>query len=571
MCKLLPAVALVVLAVPSAAWAQPDAQKPAEPPALPSANPEVVPSATPAGVPEQPAAPDTNVPVAQAAGPTPEDHARIDNSPAAHDGHPLAGFHGGIFFLRDHHDNFNLYVGGRLQLDFYSYMGAGVPETPLKPTLFIRRLRPEISGEILGHWRFMLAGDFGTTAIDNPRGTNQTLASAPGTVPTGTSARFAAADSPRVSAAITDGFINYRQGSLFNVQIGQYDAPFMLENRTSDKYIPFMERSLAVRAVGIPTNKEIGAMFWGETKDKFVFYSFGPFMGDGQNRTNVDSRFDVMGRAFVHPLANAEMEKGNPLKDLQVGGSFRYGSRDKSWVDYDYSGMSTQGAYTFWSPTYGGANGNTHVIPSGDQMAFAGELRVPVSRFDLTGELVYIKNNTREAIEGFQATNSERFGEMKGISYYAQLGYWATGKRDINGAQGYENPGKLDWSKEDPVEPARALQLLVKWEQIMLSYASASRGGAPDTRNIDGDIKVNAVSLGMNYWATKHVRLTLNYVYNMFPDSAPFRATAPGAPQQTSANRAMAPGNTIGTGINDRGRDNAQDLHEILARFAIAL
>jgi hypothetical protein len=295
-------------------------------------------------------------------------------------------------------------------------------------------------------------------------------------------------------------------------------------------------------------------------------------MGDGQNRPNVDSRFDVFGRVFAHPLVLVDgVKKDDPLKDMQIGGSFHYGSRDKDFVYYDYPGISTQGQYTFWAPTYTGANGATHIIPSGDQLGFAGELRVPISRFDVTGELVYIKNNTREALEGLQATNSERFGDIHGVAYYAMLGFWAFGKRDINGVPGYGNPPRLDWSKSDPVIPDQALQLLAKFEQVSLTYSSASRTGVVDAKNIDGDIKANAIELGANFWATKHVRLSLNYVYNWFPDSAPTSATAPGGPVQSSTNRALAPGNTLAKGIDDRARDNAQDLHEILARFAIAL
>jgi hypothetical protein len=278
-----------------------------------------------------------------------------------------------------------------------------------------------------------------------------------------------------------------------------------------------------------------------------------------------------MGRLFIHPLATTNIEKSNPIKDLQIGGSFRYGSRDKKWVDYDYPAMTTQGAFAFWSPTYGGTNGTTHIIPSGDQIAAAGELRIPFDRFDITSEFLYIKNNTREAVEGYQATNSERFGGISGISYYAQLGYWIYGKRDINGLPGYENPPSLNWSMPDPVEPATAVQLLAKWEQVSLKYESASRGGAADAKNIDGDIKMNALSFGINYWATKHIRLTLNYIYNQFPDSGPVKASQPGGNVQTSTNRAQAPGNTIGAGIDDAQRDNAHDLHEILARFAVAL
>ncbi len=521
------------------------------------------------GSPESPAG--YNVPLGQGESVSARERARVDDSPSAADGHPLAGYHNGLFYLRDHHDNFHLYIQGRSQIDFYSYLGGGVPETTLKPTLFLRRVRPEISGEFLGHWRFMIAGDFGATAIDNPRGTNETSAASPGAPPTSSTGKFASAQTTRFQAAASDVFINYRQSSIFNIMIGQMDAPFMMENRTSDKYIPFMERSLAVRAIGVPTNKEIGAMFWGETGNRLFYYSVGPYNGDGQNKPNVDARFDLFSRVVLHPLATTDLAKDNPLKDMQVGASFHYGSRDKKWVDYDYPTMTTQGSYAFWSPTYAGTSGTTHILPAGDQVGVAAELRVPIDRFDLTGELVYVKNNTREAIEGFQFTNSERFGDISGVSYYAMVGYWLLGKRDVNGVPGYGNPPRLDWSKSDPREPNQAVQLLAKWEQVSLKYDSASRAGVADAKNADGDIKVNAFSLGVNYWATKHVRLSLNYVYNQFPDSAPVKATAKDGPQQSSKNRALAPGNTIGTGLDDGARDNAHDVHEILARFAIAL
>lgn len=512
------------------------------------------------------------MPLAQQPDATADEHARIDNSPSAHDGHPLAGYHNGLFFLRDHHDNFHLYIQGRSQIDFYSFLGGGVPQTTLKPTLFIRRVRPEITGEFLGHWRFMIAGDFGATAIDNPKGTNETSAASPNSAPTATSARFATAETTRFQAAPSDVFINYRNHSIFNIMIGQMDAPFMMENRTSDKYIPFMERSLPVRAVGIPSNKEIGGMFWGETENRLFYYSVGPYMGDGQNRPNVDSRFDIFGRTFVHPLAVADLPKSNAIRDLQIGASVHYGSRDKQWVNYDYPGLSTQGQYTFWSASYTGVNGPTHITPSGDQIGFAGELRVPVENFDFTSELVYIHNNTREYLEG-TPQNSERFGTMKGYSYYLMAGYWLFGARDINGVPGYGNPPRLDWSKVDPVTPDQALQLLVKWEQVHLNYASASRGNVHgiDTKGIDGDILADAISFGANYWATKHVRLSLNYVWNHFPGSSPTSASEPGGPVQSSAQRALAPGNTLAKTVDDGARDNAHTLHEILARIAIAL
>ncbi len=233
--------------------------------------------------------------------------------------------------------------------------------------------------------------------------------------------------------------------------------------------------------------------------------------------------------------------------------------------------MTTQGGYAFWQPTYSGAGGQTHIIPAGDQFDGAAELRIPVWLLDFTGEFVYIDNGTREAIEGFEATNSERFGAMKGWSYYVQLGVWPFGKRDINGLPGYDGPAHVDFSKADPVEPAFALQLLAKWEQIGLNYASASRSGKADSKNVDGSIKVDAFSLGANFWVTKHVRFTANYVATLFPGSAPVKPTTAKSPAQTSAQRAIAPGNTLNPGVDDAARNTADIVHEFLFRVGVAL
>lgn len=582
--RALGALAALLCALPAIAHAQapePVAPTHTEPPTTPPgpAKPrdaETPPTVTPAvdGAPKSAPAPPPIRPVAvdtapaakardaKALAPSPDDSA------LAKDGHPLAGWHNGLVFFRDYNDNFRVYLQGRAQIDAYTYFGPGVSDTTLKPTIFLRRIRPEITGELFHHFSFMLSGDFGATGLDNPKGTNEVSAASPGKALSDTSGRYASAQTVRFSAAPTDVFLNFKAHALFNAQIGQFDAPFTMENRTSDKYIPFMERSLAVRAVGIPTNKELGLMFWGEMENKLFYYSVGVFNGDGQNRLNTDARADGMARVFVHPLATVLK---NEMKDIQVGGSMRYGSRDQKFSEYDYSALSTQGNYTFWSPTYSGTKGNIHILPSGAQFGAAAELRVPVSIIDVNSELVYVKNDTRESVEGFQTTNTERLGAVDGYSYYVEVGVWAYGKRDINGMLGYENPSHLDFSKPDAADPPHALQFLVKWEQVKLRYASASRGGAVDPKGIDGDIKANAFSLGANYWFTKHVRFTTNYVLNHFPGSEPVKATAAEGPVQTADQRALAPGNTLAIGTNDKARDGAHVLHELLFRVAVAL
>src|SRR5205085_11688174 len=135
-------------------------------------------------------------------------------------------------------------------------------------TIILRRARIELVGGFLGRFTYMIGAEF-------------TSAAAP---------------------VATDLIVNARVFPFLNFQVGQFDAPFTMENRTSDKYIDFMERSLAVRAFGIPTNKEPGLMVWGETSERLFYYSLGVFNGDGQNRLNRDNNVDVIGRAFFHPF-----------------------------------------------------------------------------------------------------------------------------------------------------------------------------------------------------------------------------------------------------------------------------
>ena len=168
----------------------------------------------------------------------------------------------------------------RMQIDAYTFLNPGsLPpgivdngpkDTRPKSTLFLRRARLEIIGTIARHFDYMLGGEFASTPATGTYGT------------------------------VGDAFIiaNFTQYAQF--QVGQFDAPFTLENRTSDEYFDFMERSLAVRAFGIPSNKEDGLMAFGWLPRHFAYYSVGVFNGDGMNFKNQDLNPAVMGRGLLH-------------------------------------------------------------------------------------------------------------------------------------------------------------------------------------------------------------------------------------------------------------------------------
>jgi len=515
------------------AQSEPTPTAPADPPPAPA----TVEAATPAPIAATP--PSSALPAAPA----------LPNNPESDSDPGTAGAYNGVFFIRDRKDILRLYVQGRAMIDFYSFSGPGVEHvSSLNPTFLLRKVRLELGGELFRKVQWFFGGDFGmnSTAL----GANQSVA---------------------VRAAPTDVYLNYKADPLLNVQLGQFDLPFTAETRTSDKYLPFVERSAAVRIIGKGNAKDTGLMVWGNADKRRVAYALALVQGDGMNRPNVDHRFDIVARAYVRPLAGGK----SAIRDLQLGASIRRGSRDGNLVAYDYPAMTTAGGYAFWKPTYGAPlsasnpQGQTHVIPSGAQVLAAAELRLPTDSFDLTFEGLYGNENTREAQDA-NLFQSIRYGKITSFGYYAQVGWWPLGNAYLNGIPGDQSVTSIDFSKPDK-PPASALQLLIKWEQLSAKYeGNKNSGDAPS--GIDGKIKLNTLSFGATYWLGKTLRLSANYGINWFPDSAPSTAT-PGAtnpPVWGPPQRAQAPGNTLAPGIDDTARDHAHVLHEVLCRAQVA-
>ena len=436
---------------------------------------------------------------------------------------PTSGWYSGTFFLRDADDNFRLYVQGRVHVDFTSFFGPGVgslaPANALKDGFFLRRVRLETAGEFFQRWQWQLSAELSSAAAtDNIGAQNVTPTcgyNAAG-VQTCTN-QSSPVEAATVKPIPTDNFVNFIATPAFNVQVGQYLLPFTFENRISDNTTPFMERSLPVRNLGAPTQRDIGAMVWGDIGGGLVGYSVGIYNGDGPNRPNQDDRFDGYGRLVLHPLAG-----DGAARWFQIGLSGRTGSRDPTQIGYDLPALTTQSGYAFWKATYKDSSGRlTHILPSAGQNAAAADLFLPLDRFDITAEAVLANFQTREAVDGAQLSGfTQRTGSLSGFSSYVQVGAWVLGDRSIIGFPGTGKPLHIDLTKPSSVVPGHGVEILVKWEHLAVDYEGASRSGVNDKKTPNGTTQVEALSLGVNYWATKHVRASANYVLNTFPNGS---------------------------------------------------
>jgi hypothetical protein len=432
-----------------------------------------------------------------------------------------SGYHNGNFYIRSSDDVFRVYLQSRVHVDYYNAFGPGLnelaPGSAPAHGFVLRRARFEMAGEFFQQWQWQLGAEFAPSTATNVAANTGALSCKVSATTSALACNPAEStvDAPGVSPAPTDVFVNFAPSPWANVQAGQFYLPFTLENRISDNTTPFLERALVVRNIGAPTQRDIGSMFWGESPNRVLYYTAGIFNGDGPNRPNADSRYDFVGRAFVRPFAGSTT---TPTQWAQLGVSVHAGSRDSSKVGYDMPSLTTSQGFAFWKPTYTDSYGRLiHILPSASQEAIGGDLYLPVGNFDLTGEFVYADYETREAVDGLQLSPfTERLGALKGWGYYAQLGYWILGNHEILGYPSYARPIHVDLSQ--PQQTAQhGVQVVARFEQLGLTYQGSSRGGVDDAKTPSGDVNVTSFTLGVNYWATRHLRVSLNYGYYDLP------------------------------------------------------
>jgi phosphate-selective porin len=455
------------------------------------AAPPIAPGAPPAPPPVAPPLPPPPPPTAIVIVPPP---------PALELSEPLAGWSDGTAFLRSPDNSFILFPSGRLQSDVYVFSSENkVPNN----TFLIRRARLEATGWIGSFAYFYLAGDFAAGA---PAGADPVA-----------QAFLNTTDDYVAIAPLPAPYQTY-----FQFQMGQYDAPFTFENRISDKYFDFMERSITVRAFGIPENKQLGMMGSGYNEPRNFYYSIGLFNGDGQNFRNVDNNFDWMGRAWVAPFSFTGLQA---LHDVSIGGSFWTGNRTNA---LRLPAETTQAGFTFLNNSFTWMNGAVatpvELHQNGRLNAFAFELNVPYDhKYGARWEVVW-KNQPLSADDARSQTNLVVLGglNLDGWSTYVEGWAWLWGDDTIIGEQQGIQP-YTRFKKFGVKPPRNGLMLAFRYEYLHVDISE--EGDAASLTMMDpmvGITKVDAFEFGINYWHSKRFRGTFNYIHNHFSGDTSF-------------------------------------------------
>jgi hypothetical protein len=289
-------------------------------------------------------------------------------------------------------------------------------------------------------------------------------------------------------------------GDRFILQAGQFDAPFTLENRTSDAYTPFIERSMAARTLGVPRNKEVGVMAHGIVNNVF-YYSAGVFNGEGSGFRNLDNQPDAIGRLVLAPFG---------MRGVAIGGSAWYGRHVLGAL---FPIQATPGGLQFINPSWTNSQFTLEMREQGPVMAFAGELSVPIgNRFGLRAEGVFKKQDLAEVETSAGTFDIRGDAELQGIAGYGELWVWLVGDGRLLPVPGLQLPVRPERRArfdDRPFDPG--LMFVVRGELLKEDVTSNQPTlGNPNratTRVISG-------SLGLNYWRGRLVRFSLNYTGN---------------------------------------------------------
>ncbi len=334
---------------------------------------------------------------------------------------------------------FKLVLGGLIQVNFedgdVSAFEGSFGLNALKDRFRLRRARINLTGEFAENFDFKIEGDFEQS--DGISGN-------------------------RTDFSGTDIWVNWHQFSEAEIKVGQYKAPFGLEQLTSSTKLFTIERSLPTdaltpqRQIGIQLWGEPLANLWPEQKDLLTYYA-GIFNGNGRNINNNDNNnFMAVGRMELMPFKGKILGQDS---SLNLGADV-LNSRDDAGTNISPAGnLKVNADGSLSSFTLPGADERT---------AWSVDAWLNIGPFDLIGEYLeeYVNGRTVNGV-------SPGFADFEPSGWYVQGSCFFIPKK---------------------------LQAVVKWEALN-----------PGQVGNDG---IHSITGGLNYYIHgDSIKLMLNYIH----------------------------------------------------------
>ena len=320
---------------------------------------------------------------------------------------------------------FKLVLGGYIQVNFedgdVSAFEGRFGQTALKDRFRLRRARINLTGDFAENFDFKIEGDFENSDGISP------------TAPTFRARTF----------SLTG--INFAEAQ---VKVGQWKAPFGLEQLTPDPSLFIIERSLPTGA--ITPERQIGVQLWGkpftniwpDQKDLLTYYA-GIFNGNGRNTTiNDNNNFMYVGRLESAAVQRQVFGQDSSLK---LGGDV-LNSRDDKGTNISQSLNLLVNADGSLSP---------FVLPGADERtAWSVDAWLNIGPFDLIGEYL------QEDVDGRTVAGvPPGFADFKPNGFYVRAAYFLIPKKLQAVVQWAGSESRANGQRRNPLHHRRS-QLL---------------------------------------------------------------------------------------------------------------
>jgi phosphate-selective porin OprO and OprP len=379
-------------------------------------------------------------------------------------------FEDGIRF-KSKDGNFEGRLGGRYLVHYRTIFDrpedTAAPLRDLPNTFFTRQARIDLEGTIMKDWGFKVQVDFGSGITNQPAGTAAS----------------------NVSGTLRDGFVEWKRWKEFQIRFGQFFEPLSQEDISSTRFIDFAERSPMNRLF---PGREIGIQFAGALMSNELTYAVmlcngNALLNDGGRAVNDgNDQKEVGGYLRYSPFLNGD----SFLKGLRLGLAGSYGQvQNVSAAGMD---LITTELSVLWAEATAGTFDDY-------RGRLSPQLSYTCGPFALRGEYVYRVDKL--------ASNALLPDKLHTKGWYMYATYILTGENKV-----VEN-------RIVPTGDWGAVELAFRVSRVHIEDAVASGIFAANPPNAD---TATSFTLGVNWWVTRNVRFTLNFVREKFDERLGF-------------------------------------------------
>ncbi|WP_161492817.1 OprO/OprP family phosphate-selective porin [Spirosoma sp. 209] len=286
----------------------------------------------------------------------------------------------------------------------------------------------------------------------------------------------------RGKVELNEAFLESRHLPFARFRVGQFKVPFSQSNLQSSAQIDFVSRAFMIE--NFSPAYDIGAMVFGEDKQKIFNYATGLFNGEGRNKPENNNGKTVIGRVVLMPFASF---KSSIVGQVHLGASFSHGRQKNNFSKASYK-LPTESAVLSYSDS---------VQQGGSVTIFGYDLEWLIKNVGIRAE--YLRYTAENLVRNGGAAN------LKADGYYLAATYVLTGEGKKSNAN--VKPNK-------PLDAKRtgwgAFELAARYEMSHLPDAALLANLANGTNGL------HAATAGINWYVNDDVKVVLNYTRYVF-------------------------------------------------------